>query len=151
MNDTASQQDIPLPEHSKDIQVGKELLKATAPFAQEFIATSWREVSLTFALLLSTLTAAGLVSWWPLRAALSVMGALLIVRTFITYHDYMHGALLRQSRLARWMFDIYAAFGLVPSRSWKKSHNYHHGHIGQISPVSVGAFPLITRRMWQQA
>jgi len=78
-------------------------------------------------------------------------GALLIVRAFITYHDYMHGAILQHSRLAWLIFHVYAAFGLTPARSWKKSHNFHHGHIGQISTMSVGAFPIITARMWRQA
>jgi omega-6 fatty acid desaturase (delta-12 desaturase) len=74
-----------------------------------------------------------------------------MVRAFITYHDYMHGAILRNSRLARWLFGLYAGFALTPPSSWKKSHNYHHGHVGQISHASVGAFPLMTVRMWRDA
>ncbi len=151
MSEATHQQDAALPEHSAGIRIGKELLAATNPFAVESVPRSWREVGTTFVLLIAALTGAGLVPWWPLRTALSVLGALLIVRTFITYHDYMHGAILRESRLASWIFHVYAAFGLTPARSWKKSHNYHHGHIGQISTVSNGAFPLVTARMWRTA
>ncbi len=140
-----------LPEHSADTRMGKELLKATAPFAVESVSTSWWQVGTTFALLIAVLTGAGLAPWWPLRMALSVLGALLIVRAFITFHDYMHGAILKHSRLAWWIFHAYAAFGLAPARSWSKSHNYHHGHVGQISAESTGAFPLITARMWRAA
>ena len=33
----------------------------------------------------------------------------------------------------------------------EKSHNYHHGHVGQISAASVGAFPIMTTTMWKEA
>jgi len=151
MSDAIHQHEAGLPEHSADIRLGKELLKATSPFATESVPTSWREVSTTFILLIAALTGAGLVPWWPMRAAFSVLGALLIVRAFITYHDYMHGAILPHSRLAWLIFHAYAAFGLSPARSWKKSHNYHHGHVGQLSSESIGAFPMITTRLWRKA
>jgi omega-6 fatty acid desaturase (delta-12 desaturase) len=97
------------------------------------------------------LLGAAIIPWWPVRLMLSVLGALIMVRTFITYHDYMHGAILRTSRMAWVLFRVYAAFALTPPRSWRKSHNYHHGHVGQISEASVGAFPLITTKMWREA
>src|SRR4030065_3765 len=104
MSETILQQDADLPEHSADIEVGRELLKATGPFAAESVPTSWRQVSTTFILLIAALTGAGLAPWWPLRAVLSILGALLIVRAFITYHDYMHGGVLSHLRLARVIF-----------------------------------------------
>jgi omega-6 fatty acid desaturase (delta-12 desaturase) len=140
-----------LPEHSAGIRIGRELLKATAPFAVESIARSWWHVGTTFFLMVAALVSAGMAPWWPLRLVFSLLGALLMVRAFITYHDYMHGAILRNSRLAWWLFHVYAAFALTPPRSWKKSHNYHHGHVGKISAASVGAFPVITARMWRDA
>jgi acyl-lipid omega-6 desaturase (Delta-12 desaturase) len=151
MSEVILQHDADLPEHSADIRMGRELLKATGRFAVESVQTSWWHVSTTFVLLIAALTGAGLAPWWPLRAVLSIFGALLMVRAFITYHDYMHGAILHQSRLAWLIFHVYAAFGLTPARSWKMSHNYHHGHVGQLSSASVGAFPIITTRMWRKA
>jgi omega-6 fatty acid desaturase (delta-12 desaturase) len=74
-----------------------------------------------------------------------------MVRAFITYHDYMHNAILSRSRLASWLFRIYAAFALTPPRSWKNSHNYHHGHVGSVAAASVGAFPMMTTDMWREA
>jgi omega-6 fatty acid desaturase (delta-12 desaturase) len=73
-----------------------------------------------------------------------------MVRAFITYHDYMHGSILRGSRLAWVLFRVYSALSLTPPRSWKKSHNYHHGHVGQISTFTAGAFPIMTTRMWHE-
>jgi omega-6 fatty acid desaturase (delta-12 desaturase) len=137
--------------HSNGIRIGRELIKATAPFAVEDVAKSWWLVASTYGLMIAALVGAAIAPWWPLRLMLSVLGALIMVRAFITYHDYMHGAILQTSRLAWVLFRVYAAFALTPPRSWRKSHNYHHGHVGQISEASVGAFPLITTKMWREA
>ena len=93
-------QDSDIVEPSGGLRIGMELVEATRPFAREHTARSWRYVISTFALMVAVLVAAGLVHWWPLRLALSILGALVMVRAFITYHDYMHGAILRQSRIA---------------------------------------------------
>ncbi|MCW8846621.1 MAG: fatty acid desaturase [Gammaproteobacteria bacterium] len=139
------------PESGSDMRVGRELLKATAPFAVESVPRSWWQVGSTFALLLVSLTGAGIAPGWPLRLMLSLLGALAMVRAFITYHDYMHGAILKDSRLASIIFRTYAALALTPPNSWRKSHNYHHRHVGQVSDVSIGAFPVITTKMWREA
>lgn len=136
---------------SEGLRVGRELLAATQPFAREIKAESWWHVSITFSLMITTLIGAGMAPWWPAQLLLSLLGSLLIVRTFITYHDYMHGAILRDSRVAWLLFRLYAAFGLTPPRSWSKSHNYHHGHVGKISAASIGAFPVMTTKMWLTA
>lgn len=142
---------VDLPEHSADIRIGTELLQATKPFIEQSRLKSGLLVTLTFILMIAALVGAGIASGWPLRLLLSVLGGLLMVRAFITYHDYMHGAILRDSRLAKWVFRAYAAFALTPASSWKKSHNYHHGHVGKISAASVGAFPMMTTNMWKAA
>jgi omega-6 fatty acid desaturase (delta-12 desaturase) len=115
------------------------------------VAKSWWLVGSTFSLMIAALVGAAITPWWPVRLILSAIGALIMVRAFITYHDYMHGAILRTSRLAWVLFRVYAAFALTPPRSWRKSHNYHHGHVGRVSEASVGAFPLITTKMWREA
>lgn len=142
--------DPTLPEHSAEIRVNRELILATAPYAIESVAKSWWYVASTFILMIAALVAAGITPWWPLRLVFSVLGALIMVRAFITYHDYMHGAILRKSRLAWWLFRIYASFALTPPRSWRKSHNYHHGNVGKISAASIGAFPIITTEIWKK-
>jgi len=124
-------------EHSAGVRTGRELLEATRPFAGEIRRKSRWYVISTFVLTITVLTGAGFAGWWPIRAALSVLGSLFLVRCFITYHDFMHGSLLRGSRAASIWFHLYAAFVLTPTRSWAKSHNYHHGHVGQISATGV--------------
>ena len=130
---------------------GQDLIKATVPFAKESAKLSWWYVGSTFAMLVAALAGAGLAPWWPLRLSFSVLVALLMMRTFITYHDYMHRAILVRSRIAWILFRVYSALALTPPRSWKKSHNYHHGHVGQITSASIGAFPIMTTEMWREA
>jgi len=158
MNNSSDQltQDTPVvnpesPEHSAGIRMDLDLLRATRPFGFEYPAKSRWHVCSTFLLVAAALAGAGLAPWWPVRLLLSGLGALLMVRAFITFHDFMHGAILRDSRLASVFFRIYGALALTPARSWARSHNYHHGHVGEISATGIGAFPIITTRMWREA
>jgi len=140
-----------LAETSEGLRIGKDLIKATVPFAEVSQRRSWWHVGSTFAMLAVALTGAGLAPWWPLRLLFSLLAAMLMVRAFITYHDYMHRAILVRSRAAWILFRIYSALALTPPRSWRKSHNYHHGHVGQISASSIGSFPIMTTKMWREA
>jgi omega-6 fatty acid desaturase (delta-12 desaturase) len=145
-------------QHGSDLEqaesghrTGRELFKATIPFAAESTKKSWWFVASTFAMLIASLVGAALAPVWPLRLCFSIVSALLMVRAFILYHDHMHNAILSGSRLARFVFRAYAAVSLTPPRSWKKSHNYHHGHVGKIAGPNFGAFPLMTTDMWRRA
>ena len=134
-----------------DVQADRDLFTATLPFGVDSVQTSWWVVGSTFLLLLAALFGAALAPAWPLRLLFSVLSALLMVRAFITYHDYMHNAILSRSRIARWLFRLYSALALTPPRSWRRSHNYHHGHVGKLDADNDGAFPLMTTDMWRDA
>ena len=138
-------------EPSERLRIGRDLINATVPFAEESVKVSWWHVGPTFAMLAAALAGAGLAPWWPVRLLFSLLAAMLMVRAFITYHDYMHRAILVRSRIARILFRVYSALALTPARSWNKSHNYHHGRVGQISSSSIGAFPIMTTKMWREA
>ncbi|TFG40339.1 MAG: fatty acid desaturase [Chromatiales bacterium] len=138
-------------EKGSDAQTDRDLFKATLPFGVESVKTSWWVVGSTFLMLFASLLGAALAPAWPLRLLFSVLSALLMVRAFIMYHDYMHNAVLSRSRLAWWLFRLYAALALTPPRSWKNSHNFHHGHVGKIDAASVGAFAMMTTDMWREA
>lgn len=151
MLDKVRQQAEIAPETSSGMRTGRDLFAATRPFAVESVRRSWWLVGSTFVMLIAALVGAALAPAWPLRLLFSIVSALLMVRAFITYHDYMHNAILSRSRLAWVLFRAYAALALTPPRSWKKSHNYHHGHVGKIAASSVGAFPIMTTEMWRKA
>jgi omega-6 fatty acid desaturase (delta-12 desaturase) len=138
-------------ETQTSVQSDRDLFKATVPFGIESVKTSWWVVGSTFLLLFASLFVAALAPYWPLRLFFSILSALLMVRAFITYHDYMHNAILSRSRLAWWLFRLFSVIALTPPRSWRKSHNYHHGHVGDIDAASDGAFALMTTDMWRDA
>ena len=140
---------------------GKELLRAVRLFSEKSRIRSWWYVGSTFTLLWGVLIFAAVVPWWPLRLTASVFGGLLLVRGFVLFHDFTHGAILRGSSVARVLFWLYGLVTLTPPRSWRDSHNFHHGHVGQ--PIAsdnselflvtwdIGSFPLMTPAMWQRA
>lgn len=132
-------------------RTGKALVEATRPFAHDTPAKTWWCFVTTYGLLLGLLVGAGAASWWPARLGFSVLGAMLMVRSFILYHDFMHGSILRESWLARVLFYGYGSLALVPPRSWRHSHNYHHAKVGTITGSGVGSFPLMTTDMWRRA
>jgi omega-6 fatty acid desaturase (delta-12 desaturase) len=132
-------------------RIDRELHLATRPFAGQSSARSWWYAGSTFGLLACALTAAAVVPWWPVRLVASLAGALLLVRVFILYHDFMHGSILPGSKIARALFYAYAAVNLTPPRSWRDSHNFHHTNVGRIANSNVGAFPLMTAEVWRTA
>ncbi len=138
-------------QQSGEARTGRDLFKATLPFSVESVKTSWWLVGSTFVMLAASLLGAALAPVWPLRLFFSILSALMLVRAFITYHDYMHNAILSQSKSAWLLFRIYAVLALTPPRSWKYTHNFHHGHVGKIDAASVGTFSIMTTDMWRDA
>lgn len=132
-------------------RTGRELLIATKPFAEESRRRTWLLLWSTLLALLAALTAAALVPWWPVRLAASLTGALLMVRAFIFFHDYQHGAILRDSRLARLVLDAVGLALLAPPRSWRHSHNYHHANVAKVDAPATGAFPVMSVGAWRRA
>lgn len=142
-------------------RTGRQLFEATRPFAVEIVSKSWWCVGSTFAALIGVLLIAGMATWWPFRLAASIVGGLIFVRTFILYHDFLHGSLLRGSRFAKLLFYSYGMIALTPPENWRHSHNFHHANVGK--PVSqrpgefslltsdIGSFPLMTTDAWKTA
>jgi len=85
-------------ETKSDVQTDRDLFKATLPFGVESVKTSWWVVGSTFLMLIASLFGAALAPAWPLRLLFSILSALLMLRAFITYHDYLHNAILSRSR-----------------------------------------------------
>jgi omega-6 fatty acid desaturase (delta-12 desaturase) len=129
----------------------RDLQAATRVFVRQSAARSWWYITSTFVLVAAALAAAMLLPWWPLRLVASIAEALMMIRAFILYHDFMHGAILPGSRLARAVFYAYGALNLTPPRSWRDSHNYHHANVGTIYGSDTGSFPVMTTKMWRTA
>lgn len=142
---------------------GKDLIRQTMPFTVEDRRRSWRHFWASVAVLAATAIAAALPLWWPVRTFFSLLLGLSLVRTFVLYHDYMHGAILNGSRFADVFFKGFSLLVLAPPTLWKQSHDHHHGHSGQYvgaehgrlpllsTHTDIGAFPLISTEEYARA
>jgi omega-6 fatty acid desaturase (delta-12 desaturase) len=111
----------------------------------------WRgtwQLASTFALYAATwvlLYYAVAISWW-LAVPLCLLGAGLLVRTFIIFHDATHGSFY-SSRVAN---DLVGAFTGVltftPYRHWRAEHATHHGATGDLDRRGVGDIWTMTVR-----
>lgn len=130
---------------------GKALTKAVRPFISEIRWKSWFALISTILITGLLLTYAALPLAWPVRTVAGVFAGLMLVRCFILYHDYLHGSILTHSRWAAMLMNGIGALLLVPPRSWRKSHNYHHAHVGKPSQSHVGSYVLMSLDEWQQS
>lgn len=127
----------------------KELLLATRPFTEENRAKGWLAVISSFALLYGLTAGAMFAPWWPLRLVLGLVTGLMYVRVFCLFHDFQHGALLRQSKPAELLFWLFGTSMLTTPSVWKETHNYHHAHTAKIIGSHIGSFPVVTTAMWK--
>lgn len=127
------------------------LIAATRRFAAEQRGRSWWCLLSTFGALGASVALAAAAPTWPLRLGAAVLEALVLVRAFVLFHDHMHGALLRGSRLAAGIFGAFGTLILTPPRVWRDTHNHHHAHTAQLSAPSAGTFALLTTEAWRAA
>lgn len=129
----------------------KELLIKTKPFAKENRKKTWCSFLTLLALLSVGITGTTIQENIYIRCAFSVLAGLLIIRTFIFYHDYHHGAIFKKSILGKWILNFYGVLVLAPPEAWRSSHNFHHDHNAQISRNGLGAFPIMTTDEFKNA
>jgi omega-6 fatty acid desaturase (delta-12 desaturase) len=128
----------------------QEIIKASNAYAQERVSESWFHLVTTFAgIFCMQLLAAALHDPW-LRLAAGVVAGLFTVRGFIVYHDYKHGSILRGSKVARFILDLYGLYVMTPSKVWSQTHNYHHSHTAKLVGSHVGSYMMLTTDMWEQ-
>lgn len=122
----------------------KELLIASSKFAHEFKLRSWWHFgsSITAYLASVVLVCMPLPLW--ARFFASLISGLVIVRMFIIYHDFLHGAILRRSPIAKGVLFVYGMLVLSPTSVWKHSHDHHHHHNSRRSGANPGSFPMMT-------
>lgn len=130
---------------------GKELILATRKYAQDDQARSSLALLSTTALLVALYAGAIVNVHIVLQITCSLLAALVSVRMFIIYHDYMHKTILKDSAAAKVVFTLYGMFILAPARIWRRSHDYHHGHNSKLHTSSIGSFPLVTKKRFLAA
>jgi len=129
----------------------RELLAATRPYAVENKWRSWWHVGSTLGVIGGVLTLAALAPWWWLQLIASLLGALVMVRGFILFHDFAHGAILRNSKTARVLLSVYSMIFLAGVSYWREAHNFHHAHVSENHEKSQGSFPIMSLKEWSEA
>ena len=129
-------------------RTGGALFRATKAYAEEDISRTWRE----FAATALVLTGAELTTWFApymvLQLVAGVVMGLTLVRLFIFYHDYLHGAIFRKSKAGDWAMFFTGLYMLNPPVIWKETHDYHHRNNAKITGAAIGSYPVATTRMW---
>ena len=125
-------------------QQDKELLIATKEYAIEKRLLSWWHLAATMFLMIASFSVAIFHTNLWVASASSMFTGFMLVRMFVLYHDYLHGAILRDSSIAKWIFQTYGIFVLSPANVWKETHDNHHQNNCKSFGSEIGSFPLMT-------
>lgn len=131
------------------MRTGPELVRATAPYAREERGLTWRLLLVAVAVYVAAVATAIAGPWWPVRVAGSLLAALVLVRLFIFYHDYLHGAILQKSAFGKAIMHFVGYWMLSGPSVWRQTHDYHHKHTAKIVGASIGSYPVVTLPMWR--
>lgn len=131
------------------MRTGPELVRASNAFAREDGARTWRLLAVALLAYAAAFATAAFAPWLPVRLVAAVVAGLVIVRLFIFYHDYLHGAVLQQSLAGKLIMHAVGYWTLNGPSVWKQTHDYHHKHTAKIVGASIGSFPVVTLDMWR--
>ncbi|MBK8096378.1 MAG: fatty acid desaturase [Planctomycetes bacterium] len=129
----------------------KVIVRASLAYAQEQRARSWWHLLSTLAIVVALAAAIAFAPLWPIRLAASAVLGLVLVRVFILYHDFQHGAILAGSTLASVLMRGYGLLVLNPPSIWRRSHDHHHRNVGRVFGASIGSYPVMTCAAWARA
>jgi len=127
------------------MRTGKELLIASKEFASEYRWLSWWHLCSTIGALAGLMAIAMSDLPWGLRAVASVLEGLVGVRLFIIYHDFQHGAILCDSKIAGFVMGLTGLLMLNPRSVWNRSHDHHHKNNSKTFGASIGSYPIMTQ------
>ncbi len=134
------------------MRTGKELLLATRTFAKEIPWLSWYYFLSSLVLLAAALVGTQIealgMGW---RVLFSIATGFMVLRVFVIYHDYQHGAILGQNKLADLLMNIFGMYSLAPASIWKRTHDHHHKHNSKLTTSGVGSFPMMTTEWYATA
>ncbi len=132
-------------------RTGKELIIASKEFASEQRWRSWFHLWSTLVILVGLIGLAA--SALPLYICIpaSILAGLVVVRMFIVYHDFMHGAILKNSKLATFINHTFGILILSPPAIWKHSHDDHHKKNCNDFGAELGSFPIMTTESYAKA
>ena len=129
----------------------KDLLLACKKYANEHRWLSWWHLASTLIIYAGLVTVTFLELHLAIRIISSFLSGLVLVRIFILYHDFEHGAILRGSWLASILLNLYGIYALNSRSIWNRSHDHHHKNNSKIYGASIGSYPIMTRENYEQS
>lgn len=129
---------------------GRELVLDSIKYTGENRMKSWYHTILTLILLIASFLVTFYSTHWSLNLLFSLITGLLIVRFFVIYHDYLHGAILKNSKLAKFVMTLFGIFVLAPSNIWKRTHDHHHNNNSKLSNNGTGSYPLLSKEGYKK-
>lgn len=127
------------------------IIRSTLKFGKENVKLSWFYTITSIFLLVCFITLTIIIPVLWIRCIFSIGITIMIVRTFIIYHDYVHGTILRKSKFAKVLFSVYGLYVLAPINVWKSTHNYHHRNNGKFFKPSIGSYPLYSKKKFERS
>jgi omega-6 fatty acid desaturase (delta-12 desaturase) len=122
----------------------KQLLQFTRAYAIEDTRRSWRELFVTVLFTFTCFFFTQVSFHWIIRSLAVVFCGFALTRSFILYHDVIHGAIFRDSKVGSFICKVIGFIVLRPPAEWRRSHDFHHLHNTQIKTSHIGSFPLYT-------
>lgn len=150
LSDTQNQPEPVSEPTPKKMRTDSELVRATKEFAKEDRAKSWRLLIETAVVLLALAAGAVFAPIWWVQLLCGIGFGLVQIRAFIFYHDYLHGAIFKKSKLASAIMSCLGFYQLSVRSVWKETHDYHHRNNSKLFGSSIGSFPLVTTRLWRR-
>ena len=131
-------------------KASRDLLIASKEFARENSRRSWWCLGSTLLVLVTLFSVAASDLAYILRIPSSLALGFAFVRLFVIYHDFQHGAVLKNSKLAKSVMWFYGLLSLNPPSVWSRSHDHHHTHNSKTFGPNVGSYPIITTDAYQK-
>ena len=88
------------------------------------------------------------VSYW-LVLLLAIPATGFLVRTYILFHDCVHGSFLSGRRANAWVGTALALLVLTPFARWRYEHLVHHATASDLDRRGVGDVPVLTLAEYQ--
>jgi omega-6 fatty acid desaturase (delta-12 desaturase) len=121
-------------------------------YAQEDRRLTWRLLIGTCVAIVACATLVVTARSWCLAVAASVALGLARIRLAMFFHDYMHKAIFKGSRLGSALMKLVGFSMLVSPMLWLEYHQEHHWHTGKPDTTAVfGGFPVMTLDAWRNA
>ena len=128
-------------------RTGAELIRASSAFEGESRLNTWRLLATTVAVQAALAWAVLAVPWWPAKALAAIILGLVQVRLFIFFHDALHGAIFRNSKVGHALMSVVGVYVVAVRSVWKETHDYHHQNNAKLVGSSIGSFPVLSVAM----